>query len=39
MFGRRALTITALQGFTVFAAILAAYLWSVLTERPDDVSR
>ena len=39
MFGRRVLTIAALQGVTVFAAVLAVYLSSVLTERPDDVTR
>lgn len=39
MFGRRVLTIAALQGFTVFAAVLGVYLWSVLTGRPHDVTR
>ena len=39
LFGRRILTIAALQGSSVFAAILAVYLWAVQTGRPDDVVR
>ena len=39
MFGRRVLTIAALQGLSVFAAVLGVYLWGVLTDRPDDVVR
>jgi Ca2+-transporting ATPase len=39
MFGRRSLTLAALQGFSVLTAVLGLYLWSVLTDRPDDVVR
>jgi Ca2+-transporting ATPase len=39
MFGRRVLTIAALQGLSVLAAVVGVYLWSVLTGRPDDVVR
>jgi Ca2+-transporting ATPase len=39
MFGRRILTIAALQGLFVLAAVLGVYLWSVLTDRPDEVVR
>jgi Ca2+-transporting ATPase len=39
MFGPRVLTIAALQGLSVFAAILGVYLWLVLGGRPDDVVR
>jgi Ca2+-transporting ATPase len=39
MFSRRILTLSALQGLTVFAAVLGVYLWTVLTDRPDEVTR
>jgi Ca2+-transporting ATPase len=39
MFSRRALTIAALQGLSVLAAVLTVYLWVVLSDRPDDVVR
>lgn len=39
MFGRRVLTIAALQGLTVLAAVVGVYLWAVLGGRPDDVVR
>ena len=39
MFGRRVLTIAALQGVSVLAAVFGVYLWAVLTDRPDDVVR
>lgn len=39
IFGRRTLTIAALQGGAVLAAVLGVYLWGVLSERPDDVVR
>ncbi|WP_034806212.1 cation-translocating P-type ATPase [Intrasporangium oryzae] len=39
MFGRRVLTIAALQGLTALAAVLGVYLWCVLGRRPDDVTR
>ncbi|HEX6759899.1 MAG TPA: cation-translocating P-type ATPase [Propionibacteriaceae bacterium] len=39
MFGRRILTIAALQGLFVLAAVLGVYLWSVLTDRLDEVVR
>jgi Ca2+-transporting ATPase len=39
MFDKRALTIAALQGLSVLAAVLGVYLWSVLTDRPDNVVR
>lgn len=39
MFGRRILTIAALQGLFLLAAVLGVYLWSVLTDRPDEVVR
>ena len=39
MFGRRALTIAFLQGASVLAAVFGVYLWSILTEHPDDVVR
>ena len=35
MFGRRELTIAALQGCAVLLAVLGVYLWSVLSDRPD----
>ncbi len=39
MFGRRVLTIAALQGLSVLLAVLAVYLWAVLGDRPDEVVR
>lgn len=39
IFGRRGLGLAFLQGCAVLAAVLAVYLWSVLTDRPDDVVR
>jgi P-type Ca2+ transporter type 2C len=39
MFGRRVLTIAALQGLSVLATVLGVYLWAVLSGRPDDVVR
>ena len=39
MFGKRVLTIAALQGFSVFLATLAVYLWGVLGGQADDVVR
>jgi Ca2+-transporting ATPase len=39
LFGRRSLTIAAMQGVSVLAAVLCVYLWAVLDERPDDVVR
>jgi Ca2+-transporting ATPase len=39
MFGRRVLTIAALQGLSALAAVLGVYLWTVLTDRPGDVTR
>jgi P-type Ca2+ transporter type 2C len=39
MFGRRALTISALQGLSVMLAVIGVYLWGVLSHRPDDVVR
>src|SRR5512133_17432 len=39
MFGRRILTIAALQGLFLLAAVLGVYLWSVWTDRPDEVVR
>jgi Ca2+-transporting ATPase len=39
MFGRRTLTIAALQGVSVLAAALAVYLSGVLAGRPDGVVR
>lgn len=39
IFGRRTLTVAALQGAAVLAAVLAVYLWGVLGERPDEVVR
>jgi P-type Ca2+ transporter type 2C len=39
MFGRRVLTIAALQGLSVMLAVLAVYLWGVVSDRPDDVVR
>ena len=39
MFERRTLTIAALQGASVLAAVLGVYLWGVLRDRPDEVVR
>ena len=39
MFGARTLTVAALQGFSVFLATLAVYLWAVLGGQSDDVVR
>jgi Ca2+-transporting ATPase len=39
MFGRRVLTIAALQGVSVLLAVLAVYLWTLRADRPDDVVR
>ena len=39
MFGPRVLAIAALQGLSVLAATVVAYLWAVLSSRPDDVVR
>jgi Ca2+-transporting ATPase len=36
---RRVLVISALQGLTVFAAVLAVFLWAVIGGRPDEVVR
>lgn len=37
--GRRIVVIAVLQGLSVFAAVLGIYLWSVLADRPDAVTR
>ncbi len=39
MFDRRVLTLAALQGLSVLAAVIAVYLWSVLSGRSDDTVR
>ena len=39
MFGRRVLAIAFLQGASVLAVVFAVYLWSILTDHPDDVVR
>jgi Ca2+-transporting ATPase len=39
LFGKRTLTIAALQGFSVLLAVLAVYLWCIAGDRPDDVVR
>jgi Ca2+-transporting ATPase len=39
MFGRRTLTVAALQGVSSLGAALAVYLWTVLGDRPDAVVR
>jgi Ca2+-transporting ATPase len=39
MFDRRVLTIAALQGLSVLLAVLAVYLWTVLSGRPEGVVR
>ncbi len=35
----RVLTIAALQGLSMLAAVLGVYLWAVLGDQPDDVAR
>jgi len=35
MFGRRVLTIAALQGLSVLLAVLGVYLWAIRGDRPD----
>jgi Ca2+-transporting ATPase len=37
--GRRVVVIAVLQGLSVLAAVLGVYLWSVLGDRPDAVTR
>ena len=39
MFSRHTLWFAALQGITVLAAVLAVFLWTVGTDRPDGVVR
>ena len=39
MFGRRVLTIAALQGISVLAAVVGVYLWSVFGDRPEQTVR
>jgi Ca2+-transporting ATPase len=39
MFVKRVLAIAGVQGLSTLAAVLAVYLWAVLTDRPDDVVR
>jgi Ca2+-transporting ATPase len=39
MFDRHTLVVAGLQGLSVLAAVAAIYLWSVHTDRPDDVVR
>jgi Ca2+-transporting ATPase len=39
LFSARVLTIAILQGVSVFAAVLAVYLWAVSSARPDEVVR
>jgi P-type Ca2+ transporter type 2C len=39
MFGRPVLAVAVLQGLSMLAAVLAVYLWAVLSDRPDDVVR
>jgi P-type Ca2+ transporter type 2C len=39
MFGRRVLTIAALQGLSLLAAIVAVYVWAVETESSDATVR
>jgi Ca2+-transporting ATPase len=39
MFGRRVLTIAALQGMSALGAVVAVYLWTLAEGRPDDVVR
>jgi len=39
MFGWRILTLAALQGASVLAAVFGVYLWGIMSHRPDDVVR
>ncbi|GAA2104076.1 HAD-IC family P-type ATPase [Microlunatus panaciterrae] len=39
MFRRRVLILAVLQGLSMLAAVLAVFLWTVLTGRPDTVVR
>jgi Ca2+-transporting ATPase len=39
IFGRRVLTVAAVQGLSVLAAVLAVYLWAVLGDRADEAVR
>ena len=39
LFDRRVLTIAALQGLSVLAAVALVYLWAVVDHRPDDTVR
>ncbi len=39
LFDARVLTIAGLQGVSALTAVLGVYLWTVLTDRPDDVVR
>jgi Ca2+-transporting ATPase len=39
MFGRRVLSIAALQAISALAAVFGIYQWSIMTHRPDDVVR
>ena len=39
MLGRRVVALAGLQGLSVLAAVLAVYLWGVLSNRADDVVR
>ncbi|QDY91244.1 cation-translocating P-type ATPase [Arthrobacter sp. UKPF54-2] len=39
IFGPRVLAIAACQGFSVLAAVVAVYLWSLGAGQPDDVIR
>jgi Ca2+-transporting ATPase len=39
MFGWHVLTLAALQGASVLAAVFGVYLWGIMSHRPDDVVR
>ena len=39
MFSRRVLALSFLLGASVHAAVFGIYLWSILSEHPDDVVR
>jgi P-type Ca2+ transporter type 2C len=39
IFSPRVLTVATLQGLSVFAGVLGVYLWSVLADRPEDLTR
>jgi Ca2+-transporting ATPase len=39
VFGRRRLTIAALQGLAVLCCVVGVYLWAVLSDRPDTIVR